>query len=233
MKSLSAAFVTASLCLSAAASADVLWDQSPLSGQGASVPNSISGSPATNGSTMYALSDIVVPAGGWTITSVSTFFSALGFQSWPNDVTIGRLNIFARTGALPVAGNNPGTGTIVNLTCTQSSFDAGPGFGEQGVNIATAAGLNIHLDAGNYWIGLTPVTAGGWDMEYNWPTSNVFGTSSALWSAFADPFGGPPAQTWLDSGVEGSILIQGVPTPGAAALLGLAGLTGMRRRRAN
>jgi hypothetical protein len=231
MKTMNHLITACSLVLTATAAvnADTLWDQSNLSGAGSSIPNSISGSPPF-GSTVYAVSDVVVPAGGWTISSVSTYFSALGFANWATDVTSARLNIFSRSGALPVSGNNPGTGTIVSVACTGSSFDAGPGFGEQGVWVVTAGGLNITLAPGDYWIGLTPVAPGGFDLEYNWPSASAIGVPSAMRSPFTG-FGMPPANTWTDSGVEGSILIQGVPTPSAGALLGIAGLAGFRRRR--
>ena len=230
-KNLLTAFAIASLGFSAVASADTLWDQSALSGTGAGVYNSVSGSPPF-GSTVYALSDVVVPAGGWTINSISTYFSALGFANWATDVTQARLNIFSRDGALPASGNNPGTGTLVTLTCTFSSFDAGPDFGFQNVNVATAAGLNIVLAPGNYWIGLTPIAPGGFDLESNWGSSTVIGGNSAMRSPFTG-FGMPPANTWSDSGAEGAILIEGTlaPTPSAAALMGLAGLAAGRRRR--
>lgn len=230
MNSASIVFLTASLGLATAASAQVLWDQSALSGNGGAW-NSISGSPPF-GATVYSLSDIVVPEGGWTINSVSTYFSRFGFADWPTAVTQGRLNIFSRDGALPVAGNNPGTGTLVTLTCTLSSFDAGPGFGEQPVNVATAAGLNIVLAPGNYWIGLTPIAPGGFDLESNWGAANIIGGNSVSRSPFSGP-GDPPANTWYANGGEQAILITGIPTPSAAALLGLAGLAAGRRRRAN
>jgi hypothetical protein len=229
-KSLTLAFLTASMGLTAVASADTLWDQSALSGSGGAF-NTISGSPPF-GATVYTLSDIVVPAGGWTINSVSTYFSALGFANWPTDVTQGRLNIFTRDGALPVSGNNPGTGTMVTLTCTQTQFDAGPDFGMQNVNVATAAGLNIVLAPGNYWIGLTPVAPGGFDLEGGWGTTNIIGGNSVSRSPFSGP-GDPPANTWFSSGGEQAILITGIPTPSAAALLGIAGLAAGRRRRTN
>lgn len=229
MKRFTAVLLTAAMGLSAAASADILWDQSDLSGSAAGMYNTISGSPPF-GSTVYALNDIVVPAGGWTITSISTYFSGLGFANWATDVTQGRLNIFARNGALPGSADNPGTGTLVTLTCTQTTFDAGPGFGDQNVNVATANGLNIVLAPGNYWIGLTPIAPGGFDLEIAWPSATPIGLPSAIRSPFTG-FGLPPANTWVSAETEGSILIQGVPTPGAAGLLGLAGLAGLRRRR--
>ncbi|HZW07561.1 MAG TPA: hypothetical protein VFF65_10600 [Phycisphaerales bacterium] len=229
MKTAAALALAGSLVLTTAATADVLWDQSALSGTTSSVPNTISGGPPF-GSTVYAVSDVVVPAGGWTITSISTFFSRLGFADWSTDVTTARLNIFSRTGSLPAGGDNPGAGTVVSIFCTPSTFDAGPGFGEQGVWVATASGLNITLAPGDYWIGLTPVAPGGFDLEYNWPSSAVVGLPSAMRSPFSG-FGMPPANTWSDSTVEGSILIQGVPAPSAAAALGLAGLAACRRRR--
>jgi len=229
MKNLSAVFLAASLGLSAVASADTLWDQSTLSGTASGYYNTISGNPNTN----YAVSDVAVPASGWTINSISTYFSALGFANWATDVTQARLNIFSRSGALPVSGNNPGTGTLVSITCSFTTFDAGPGFGDQGVNVATASGLNIVLAPGDYWIGLTPVAPGGFDLESAWPSATIFGGNSAYRSPF-NQFGGPAANTWASTGTEGSILILGTatPTPSAAALLGLGGLVAGRRRRA-
>jgi len=221
--------------LAAGASADVLWDQSQINGQAGGAPNTISGSPPF-GSTIYAYNDIAVGGGGWTVNSISVYFSALGFDDWTQVVTSARLNIFTNAGgALPSAGDNPGLGPnaqIVDVSVTAGSFDAGPGFGLQQMYIVTASGLNINLAAGDYWIGLTPLAPSGFfGPETNWAAASVYGQNTALWSRYADPLGGIPGQTWFGSGTEAAILIQGVPTPGAGALIGVAALAGLRRRR--
>jgi MYXO-CTERM domain-containing protein len=228
MERLSLVVVSTLVCAAGTVCADVLWDQSQLSATGNSVPNTISGQPPF-GLTSYALNDVHVGAGGWTINSVTVYFSAFGTTDWTTAVTHGRLNIFTQTGGLPVSGNVPSTGAAVTLSCASFIFDAGPGFGEQPCFSATAGGLNITLPEGNYWIGLTPVAPGGFfGPEYNWPTANAYGSNTAMWSPYA-----PDAQTWVSAGVDAAMLIQGTaaPAPGAAALLGLAGIAGFRRRR--
>lgn len=205
-----------------------LWDQSDLNTgpTGVGFVNSVS--PGFNGVVGYGMSDVTVPAGGWTINSVATYFSAL---SWfdPSSVPTAVLNIFPKTGALPAAGDDPrgtASGVIVPVTLTQIVVDF------QGVNVVEAAGLNISLAAGDYWVGLTPIgPAGPFGPDYQWTTNTLVGQGQAV--RFFSPDSG-----WLDESsvyqvptADGAIKICGIPTPSALAVLGLGGLAIGRRRR--
>lgn len=220
------------LTLAAAAGmsqAAVLWDQSALdtSPTGQGLLNTIS--PGFNGAVVFGVSDVTVPAGGWTIQSVSTYFTSFNFPGGTSAV----LNVFPKSGALPGAGNDPramptGNGTQVPVTATDFVVDF------QGVREYTASGLNIVLAPGEYWIGLTPQQSGGpFGADFQWSTTATSGVGQAGWS---QDFGFPSG--WFDYGTlsgiavhDGAIKIQGVPAPSSLALLGLGGLIAGRRRR--
>lgn len=216
--------------LAGAANADVLWDQSAIdtSPTGQGLYNTVS--PGFNGVVVFGVSDVTVPAGGWTIQSVSTYYSSFNFPGGTTAV----LNVFSKTGGVPVAVNDPrasptGNGTVVPVTANDFVVDF------QGVREYTASGLNIVLAPGDYWIGLTPIQdSGPFGADSQWGTSNPMGVSQAAWSL---DFGFPTG--WFDystlSGFtpthDGAIKITGVPAPSAMALLGLGGLMAGRRRR--
>lgn len=220
------------LALAAAAGASqaaVLWDQSALDTSPTSMGLLNTVSPGFNGAEIYGLSDVTVPAGGWTIQSVSTYYTNFNFPGGVSAV----LNVFPKTGALPIATNDPraapaGNGTQVPVTATDFVVD------NQGVREYTASGLNIVLAPGDYWIGLTPNQAGGaFGADFQWSTTAPSGVGQAAWS---QDFGWPVG--WFDYGTQtgiavhdGAIKIQGVPAPSSLALLGLGGLIAGRRRR--
>lgn len=212
-----------------AANAAVLWDQSAIdtSPTGQGLFNTIS--PGFNGSVVFGVSDVTVPAGGWTIQSVSTYYTSFNFPGGTSAV----LNIFSKSGGVPIAVNDPrasptGNGTTVPVTATDLVVDF------QGVREYTASGLNIVLAPGDYWIGLTPVQPGGpFGADFQWSTTSHSGSNQAAWSL---DFGFP--EGWFDYGTlsgvaqhDGAILIQGIPAPGSLAVLGLGGLLAARRRR--
>ncbi len=215
--------------LAGASHADILWDQSALdtSPTGQGLFNTVS--PGFNGVVIFGVSDVVVPAGGWTIQSVTTYYSSFTFPGG----TSGVLNVFPKSGALPVAVNDPraspiGNGTLVDVTATDTVVDF------QGVREYTASGLNIVLAPGEYWIGLTPVQSSGpFGADSQWSSTTSHGVGQAAWSM---DFGFPSG--WFDYGTlsgiavhEGAIKITGIPAPGAFAVLGLGGLLVSRRRR--
>ena len=224
-KVLSSAIILAALA--ATSQAAVLWDQSALNWGGNAYPNSISGAPPF-GLTAYTVCDVNVDAGGWTIDSVSMYFSLIN-SDWVNDVSQGRLNIFTKTGSLPASSDNPGAGTIVPMAATVF-FDSTV---QQNYYKVTAAGLNVTLAPGSYWIGITPVAPGGFfGPELGIAAASTIGDYSPYRSPFAD-FGSPPANTWanVSGNQDAAILITGVPAPAGLGLLGLAGLAAARRRR--
>lgn len=217
--------------LTMAAQADVLWDQSAISLD----PNApgLANHTQTSGfgqREAYGLTDVTVPAGGWTIQSISVYMSTYAFSS----VTGATLNVFPKTSALPTAANNPrlaangGTGTLVPVTVIGFEINGNSG---QFANEVTASGLNITLAAGDYWIGLTPKYQGG-DSDNQWPALNPYGVGQV--SRFAAPLDAgwsSSTSVYGDAHLDGAMKINGTPAPGAMALLGLGGLAAGRRRR--
>lgn len=221
--------VVAAAAIAGAANADVLWDQSAIDTSPTSQGLFHTISPGFNGMVIFGVADVTVPAGGWTINSISTYYSTFNFSPGTSAV----LNVFPKTGSLPIAANDPratplGNGTQVPVTSLDFVFD------NQGIREYTASGLNIALAAGDYWIGLTPVQPSGpFGADSQWSTTSAFGVGQAAWST---DFGFP--QGWFDYGTlsgvavhDGAFKIQGVPAPSSLALLGLGGLLAGRRRR--
>jgi len=199
------------------ASADVLWDQSQLDWNANGFFNSISGG-FPFGSTVYSVADVTVPAGGWTVNSISMYFT-LFTSSWDQDVTQGRLYVQPKTGAAPTV--LPG-GSLVPM----SAVALNDPIQFQGYYEVTAAGLNINLAPGEYWIGITPAAPGGpFGPEIGLPSANPVGASTYSFDGNA---GGP----WTNVGVDAAIKVQGIPAPAGVAVAGLAGLFASRRRRA-
>lgn len=217
--------------VSSAAQADVLWDQSAINlDSTVSMPNWTKTS-GIGQREAYGMTDVTVPAGGWTIQSISIYVGTLAF----NTPTTATLNIFPKTGALPTAANNPrlvangGTGVSVPVTVTSFEINGNSG---QFANDINASGLSIALAAGDYWIGLAPRYVGS-SADNQWPAATTFGSGQAV------RFAAPLDAAWTDTAAlfgnsvqeDGAIKISGVPTPGAMALLGLGGLLAGRRRR--
>jgi MYXO-CTERM domain-containing protein len=220
--------------MAGAARADVLWDQSA---HGTSTihneaPATASGfSPSVK---YYGLSDVTVPAGGWTIDSITIYCAA---NVWTADgvVTQGVLNFFPKSSALPGSANDPrpsptGLGTTVSVTQTLLG----------GVNTITASGLSSVLAAGDWWVGLTPIGPGSTG-DAQFVANSFVGAPQA--ATKINP-GGSWGGAWFDDGAtfnganpianaDGAILITGtsVPAPASLGLLGLGGLVTLRRRR--
>jgi len=213
------------------AGADILWDQSAID-----LNSTISMANWTKTSGFgqreaYGMSDVTIPAGGWTIQSITVWAGTLAF----NDPTSATLNIFPKSSALPTAANNPrlaangGTGVLVAAVTSFIEINGNSG---QFAREITSSGLNIVLAPGDYWIGLTPKFSGS-STDNQWPALNLFGNSQAV------RFASPLDAAWSDNAVllgapatDGAILIEGfVPAPSSLALLGLGGLIVGRRRR--
>jgi hypothetical protein len=223
--------IAASLAFAAGAQADILWNQLPaydnfsLSG----FPNRVTASDA-----IFAVTDVTVPAGGWTIDSVTTYFTDFSFNP---TVTQAILNIFPKTGALPVAINDPrpsptGQGTLLVPVDIRTQG----GTSQQPAMNITASGLNISLPAGDYWIGLTPaLSSGPFGSDSHWPTEVQIGSPTAVRGFGAGPGAAFPWST-LDSqggpaNTDLALTVTGVPSPSSLAILGVAGLVTARRRR--
>ena len=161
-----------------------------------------------------------------TIDSVSVYLTE--GNDW-SGVTQARLNIFAGSGALPGAGDDPAGGTVVTVAVS--------GFGS-GIQTMTASGLGLNLTAGEYWIGLTPIADFGvFGQNFHFPGLDANGDGAAIRNP-GGGFGLPAGSDWGAAGdvtpeyVDASMTITGIiPAPGAVALLGLAGFAARRRRR--
>lgn len=201
------------------ASADTLWNQAPdfaVNG----VVNAIAGAPPF-GVTAYTVGDVQVGPGGWTVDSITMYWSRIN-SDWVNSVSQGRMYVQSKTGAVPTV--LPG-GPLVSMSVTEL-FD---NTFQQGYYAVTVSGLNLALASGDYWMGITPVAPGGpFGPELGMGSSSSFGNVSMTYDA-----GGFPAPGWYDySNVDAAITVTGIPAPSTAGLLGL-GLLAARRRRSN
>ncbi len=171
----------------------ILWDQSDYDeGVNAFVDQVFDDFPDFDS---YLVNDVDTGGDAWVIDSVMTFFT--NGNDWANaDVTQGRLNIFPKTGDLPDDGaDDPGAGQVVDIVI----IDLGD------TMAVLAGGLNIELDPGEYWVGLTPLAnfgAFGQEFHRGAPISGVD-------TAWRNPGGGfglggdwsttaPLAPDWID-----------------------------------
>ncbi len=219
------------LCAAVPVQAAVLWEQLPLLGQTAHVDQEF---PDFSTYSTYQVHDVSVGAGGWVITSVTGFFT----PNWANGIESGqaRLNIFAKTGSMPGAGDNPTLGIVGT---------ADFGISDPAVKLVTLGGLDVALTPGDYWIGLTPIVgfaAGG--QGFHQVTAPIIGDYSAVRNpGGAFGFGtGWTTYASLSNGVagDGAVRIEGrvgggpvVPEPSTLALLsvGLGSALAFARRR--
>ena len=180
------------MSLASVASAQiVLWDQTAgYEGWSQGFFNMIAGGPPM-GSTTYTVNDIVVPAGGWDVTTMRVYYDGFD-QGWAGTVTSAVLYLEPKTGSTPTG--DPSTGTTVAVTTTI----LGNGFME-----VAATGLDMNIAEGEYWIGLTPYA----------PNSNNFhvsvaavGDDSPSYDAYGFPM--PMWMVW-SPGLDGAMLIEG------------------------
>ncbi|MBL1150126.1 MAG: PEP-CTERM sorting domain-containing protein [Armatimonadetes bacterium] len=166
---------------------------------------------------------------GWTMQKI-TIRLQTSSASW-GGVTSARLNIFNKTGALPGAGDDPTTGSLVSVTMTNMGTNSG-GFTLYDMVWTGSVGVG----AGDKWIGLTPVAAfGTFGQAFGMEVAKVGDAS-----AYRNPGGGFGVGTaWGNSSIFGSadpmdnnIIIEGEVVPEPATLLALgAGLAALAARR--
>jgi hypothetical protein len=131
------------LGLATAASADVLWDQSAISFS-PSAPGIINGKfSGFNGGTDYSVNDVSVPAQGWTITTITEYFSDWEGVNMQTKAPTGNLIVMPKVGSMP---SGIPTTTTVNLNWVDTVQNG------QGVYVMTAAIANLPLSPGDYWI---------------------------------------------------------------------------------
>jgi hypothetical protein len=145
---LAVALSIALLTLASAAGAAVLWDQSTFDPSAPAM--AASNSPGFGGFVAHTVNDVVVPADGWHVTSISQYYSGFNY-SWTS-MTVGYINIIPKTGALP-------TGTPSAVLQPMSCVEGTP-FNGSTVFIVTA-NVSLDLVPGEYWIGLTPNGSAG------------------------------------------------------------------------
>ncbi len=176
----------------------------------------------------YQVHDVTVGAGGWTIQSITSYFT-LGYGYWPATASV-YLNIFSKSDPLPGPGDDPTAGT--EYTASISDDGAATTF-------ITLDGLSISLAAGDYWIGMTPILDfGSYGQEYHMQATAVLGDYSAIRNpGGAMGYGtdwGTYAMVGYDPG-DGAILIEGtaIPEPATWSLLalGVGALAFLRRRK--
>ena len=177
--------------LASSAGAAVLHDQSSYGAWGAGFLNAVAGGPPFGG-TSYSVNDVTVTGTGWSIESISIIVNALG--DYPDNTTTAYVNVFPKTGPLPT--DVPGTGTPVAVSVTSVGGDD---------YMVTASGLNIELEPGDYWIGLTPA-ASDLFAGIHIPSDTLIGDATPSY----DP-NGFPVPMWLNQvpDTDATILIEG------------------------
>ena len=175
-----------SLSLSSPGRAEVLWDQSTLDLAGPGIANSYS--PGFGGFVIHSVDDVTVAGSGWNVEKITQYYSTWN-PNWTS-ITTGYLHVAPKTGPLPTF--NPSTDIQVPMSASYLSGD---------VLKVTAAGLNIPLAPGDYWIGITPVAGAGiFGANLQWSAALV-ATTVANWEL----------GVWHNyyAGYDGAILIEG------------------------
>ncbi|MDH4036223.1 MAG: hypothetical protein OEX18_00205 [Candidatus Krumholzibacteria bacterium] len=182
------------------ANATTIWDQSTFDPLGAGFFNTISGGPPF-GMTVYTVADVTL-TGQCVVDCVTMYYSALD-PGWGGAISQGVVNVFPRTGALPIDGtDNPTVGAVVPMTATLMSGAGGEYFA------LTACGLNINLPAGDYWISITPnAPSGPGGGELALGSTTYLGVDPASYDQYAFP--GPPAWFVFNPGLDIAIKIEG------------------------
>lgn len=201
LRLLSSALLIAVLC-AGFAGADVLWDQTTPDPTGQGFANIIAGAPPF-GLSVYAVDDIRVHD-VWHVDSYTLTFWGID-QAWYLGAFQATLSVFEKTGSLPSPTDNPTAEILVNITAGQSEIIDG-----NVVTTLTAGGLDLMLDPGDYWIGLTPhASMQRWDFQSWRASANAWGDNAAQYDL---SFGSWGSTNGMDGcfKLEGTILV--VPT---------------------
>jgi hypothetical protein len=98
---------------------------------------------------VYGLSAVSVPEAGWRIDSVAIFTTCSAPEKWVK-VDHARLKVIARgKGELPTLDDDPRKGKDVHVEVRAL---------RDGIFTIRATGLDLKLQPGDYWIGLTPIS---------------------------------------------------------------------------
>ncbi len=182
--------------LAQSAGAVVLWDQSDFDPWGMGFYNSESGSPPM-GMTWHTVNHVTVDD-VWLVDSISTYYSAID-PNWGGAITEGYLHVFEKTGVLPDdVENDPTLSALVPMTAVLNVDHF----------VLTASALNLNLNPGEYWIGLTPIApAGMMGPEIHLSSGTLIGDASASYDVWAMP--GPPAWFNFNPGLDAALLLDG------------------------
>lgn len=238
----------AAIVASGALAGGTLWDNGPLithpgGGFGGADRSAISPGQGTFGfnsnlTAFHEADDFTVGAGGWNINAIRAFayqtgstttstFTGLYVQIWDGSPGNGGNVVWGDMTTNLMSGTS--WTNIYRTSGTDSQGSTRP------IMHVDATGLNINLGAGTYWIEFAmtgTLGSGPWIPLVSDPNQLIAGNARTFTVATA---------TWADTldatsqlGVEFPFLLEGtvIPTPGAIALLGLAGLASRRRRRA-
>jgi len=188
--------VVSILALASAAGATTLWDQSDFDPFGAGFFNSESGGPPF-GMTNHAINHITVD-NVWRVDSITTFYSALD-PAWADGIIEGYLHVFAKTGPLPDDDlNDPALSPVVPMSGVFNNDHI----------VVSATDLNLTIEPGEYWIGITPVAPSGpFGPEIHLSSMTLIGDATASYDVYAFP--GPPAWFNFNPDVDASILLDG------------------------
>ncbi|MBX3357339.1 MAG: hypothetical protein KF745_02815 [Phycisphaeraceae bacterium] len=197
--------------------------------------------------------DFTVPAGGWTVAGITGYAQMSSSYSSPPSVSPITSVLFQLWSASPSDANDPGA-VIASSTTILSNEWSGVyrirnGFSVTTSNLpvwaVTADFGGLTLAPGNYWVsfnfqgtsptgGTTGTTPFVMAIDGTGAPVNVDGNGRE-WTMTSEGTSGW-SQTQLGTpvqGVEYPFIVSGTPAPapGAATLLGLAGLAMARRRR--
>jgi hypothetical protein len=160
----------------AIAHADLLWDQSAIS-TSPSAPSVVNSRlTGFGGGNYYTVEDVTVPAGGWTITSITEYFSNYTLANMQTKAPNGLLIYFPKTASVP---NVTPTTTQVALTWTSTTISNQP------VYVCAANNLNVVLAPGDYWITVSPIQSVDNFNGNNeqWPSTTHYGNDCATYSS--------------------------------------------------
>ena len=182
------------VALATVAGAEILWDQAEADMGAPGFFNSESGSPPF-GMTMFTVSDILVDD-VWNVTTITTYWSILD-EGWAN-LFEGYLVVFPKTGPLPADTDDPTLSALVPMTATT----------ELNLGTLVAGDLDLLLEPGEYWIGITPIAPAPFGPEVHLSSTINYGDASPSY----DPFGMPPGWMNFTPDHDATILIEGAVT---------------------
>lgn len=105
----------------------------------------------------YGLSSVTVPKGGWKVEAIAIYTAPpVNEKDWLK-VNRARLNVFPKRGDLPDVNNDPRDGREVEVTVRERREDARDTLRPMRVYEVRAVGLQLTLEPGEYWIGITPI----------------------------------------------------------------------------